>query len=90
MNTVEWHDKEDWIGSGEEANDNDDEKVCPVNLLSGKLKIPNRDQLSARMAEVSQIIIERNSVRFRGKSNVVIDSFWKVCFKMVNKANRVK
>ena len=77
---VDEDDEEQWF----DLHDDDDDEVRPVYLHSGKLQIPNTDFLAAKMAEARQIILERNSVSIRGKSNVVIDSIGNVCFKLVN------
>ena len=90
MNTVENDDEKKWFGSGhDEDDDEDDDNETPLHLHSGKLRIPNRDQLPQKMEEARQILIERNSGSIRGKSNVDIDSIGNVCFKSVNNAKRL-
>ena len=69
------------------CDEDDDEENIPVYLPSGKLQILNREQMAGKMEEARQIILERNSGSIRRKSNVVIDSIGKVCFKLVNNAN---
>ena len=87
MKTVDYEDDENWFGCGHDQ-DNDDEK--PVYLPSGKLPIPNREQLAAKIQEAHHIILERNSGSIRSKSNVVSESIGDVCFKVINQKNKLK
>ena len=82
---VDEDDEEHWFDL--QHDEDDDDEVSPVYLHTGKLQIPNRDYLAAKMTEARQIILERNSVSIRGKWTVVIDSIGNVCVKLVNNAN---
>ena len=81
--------EENWFRCHDDDDDDEDDET-PVYLHSGKLQIQNRDQLSGKMAEAPQVIIERNSGSIRGKSNLVIESIGDVCFKVVNNANKIQ
>ena len=74
MKAVDYDDEENWFRCHDEDDDDDEDEVTPVYLHTGKLQIQNRDQLSDKLEEARQIILERNSGSIRGKSNV-IDSF---------------
>ena len=88
MKIVDYDDEENWFRCHDDDGADDDE--TPVYLHSGKLQIQNGEQLSDKMAEARQLILERNSGSIRGKSNLVIESIGDVCFKVVNNANKIQ
>ena len=90
MKTVDYDDEENWFRCHDDDDDDDEDEVTPVYLHSGKLQIQNRDQLSDKIEEARQIILERNSGSIRGRSNLVIESIGDVCFKVVNNANKIQ
>ena len=89
MKIVDYDDDENWFRYHDDGVDDDDDET-PVYLHSGKLQIQNREQLSDKMTEARQLILERNSGSIRGKSNLVIESVGDVCFKVVNNANKIE
>ena len=82
MKTVDYDDEDKWIRCHDDADDDDEDEETPVFLHYGKLQIQNRDQLSVKIEEARQIILERNSGSIRGRSNLVIESIGDVCFKI--------
>ena len=73
-----------------DEQESEDDEGSPAYLHTGKLYITNRYQLSEKMKQATQIILERNSSSIRGNSNVVIGSIGNVRFKVVNNANPLK
>ena len=72
MTTVDYDDEENWFGCHDDDDDDEDDTETPVYLHSGNLKILNRGQVTGKMAEARQLILERNRGSIRGKSNLVI------------------
>ena len=92
MRDVDYDDDENLIPCHDDEDDDDDEDEeddRPVYLHSGRIQIPSREQLAAKMAQARHIILERNSGSIRGNSDVKIESIGDVCFKVINN-NKLK
>ena len=90
MMNVDWDEEENWIGCGDERDVDEDLETSAVYLHRRKLHKAIRDHLAARILRRDVIFLERNNDSIRGKSNGIIDSIGKVCFKIVKNPKRLK
>ena len=85
---VDEDDEEDWFGHHDDEDD--EHHALSVYLHSDKLQVRNRGQLTVKMEEAKQLILQTKSGPIRGKTNLVIKSVGDVCFKVINNANKVQ